>query len=88
MSEFSNDAARIRLLRRAARRVITTQLASEASLARWFEIPNERAAELLGQLEAAGVVGPPDLGTSRPVLHAADLVRAGAIVDELIPRPR
>lgn len=81
------DATRTRLLRRAARRVITTQLASEVSLARWFDISTERAAELLGQLEAAGVVGPPDLGTSRPVLHSADILRAGAIVDQLIPKP-
>lgn len=82
------ERAHRRLLRRAARRVIVTQLASPASLARWFDISEERSGALLAELEDAGVVGPPDLGTSRPVLHDADLVRAGEIVDQLIPRPK
>lgn len=88
MSEISHEAARIRLLRRAARRVIVTQLASERSLARWFDISEERAGALLADLERVGVVGPPDLGTSRQVLHSADLGRAGEVVDYLIPRPK
>lgn len=85
MTEVPNDRARIRLLRRAARRVITTQLASERSLARWFAISDERAAQLLAELEQAGIVGPRDLGTSRPVLHLPDV--AGDVIDERIPKP-
>lgn len=71
------------LLRRAARRVILTQLASERSIARWFDVPAARAAELLAELEQNGIVGPADLGTSRSVLHTPDAVQ---VIDERIPR--
>jgi len=84
-AEVPNDRAQIRLLRRAARHVVINQLASAESLARWFDIPQERAAQLLEDLEAAGIVGPSDLGPSRSVLHTPDAART--IIDEKIPRP-
>lgn len=83
--EVERDATHVRLLRRAARRVILTQLATDRSIAHWFHITPQRAGELLDELEQAGILGPPGVGPSRRVLHTPD--RAHDVIDEKIPMP-
>ena len=51
-----------------ARLVVTTQMASASNIQRKFSIGFNRAARLIDQLEAAGIVGAPDGSKPRQVL--------------------
>lgn len=59
------------LLYRAAEHVIDLQLGSQSMLQRRLGIGAAKAAALMGELEAHGVVGPAQDGRSREVLVVA-----------------